>query len=104
MTAGRNTALSASASLFFVASSGCSNGEVFPEGLSQLEVECKASRKLRSSLSAESETTGRPAEKAAQAAWSVIQTGRATALPCGDSHITQSPWSRCILRKTGRLD
>jgi hypothetical protein len=41
------------------------------------------------------------AKKPAQAAWSVIQTGSATASPCGDSQIIQSPFSRCIFRKTG---
>ena len=61
------------------------------------------SRKLRSCLSAESEVIAVPTEKVAQTVWSVIQTGSATALPSVDSQITQSPFSRCILRKTGRL-
>src|SRR5689334_444645 len=69
----RRTALSASDSLF-VASSGSSNG-ILPDDLSQLDDNCKVSRKLCNSFRAASEATGGPAEKAAHTVASVIQTG-----------------------------
>jgi len=90
-------------SFFFCLSSGRSNGGVFPNDLSHCRAECKASINIRSSRNAESATKGDPSENSAQIVWSVIQIGKARALPCGVSQTNQSPSSRCIRRRIGRL-
>ena len=69
------------------------------------EVECKASRKVRSTRRAESETTGGPSEKAGASSL-VGHPNRERQQHCRapSRKLTQSPFSRRMRRKAGRVN